>query len=46
MAYFPLTKNQQDWQERAGEIAANELAPRAEETDRLGRFPTESLDAL
>ena len=46
MAYFPLTKNQQDWQERAREIAANELAPRAEETDRLGRFPTESLDAL
>ena len=46
MAYFPLTKQQQDWQERASVIAANELAPRAEETDRLGRFPTESLDAL
>ena len=46
MAYFPLTKQQQYWQERASEIAANELAPWAEETDRLGRFPTESLDAL
>jgi len=46
MAYFPLTKNQHDWQERAREIAVRELAPRAEETDRLGRFPTESLDAL
>ena len=46
MAYYPLTKQQQDWQERASEIAANDLAPRAEETDRLGRFPTESLDAL
>ena len=46
MAYFPLTKQQQYWQERSSVIAADELAPRAEETDRLGRFPTESLDAL
>ena len=46
MAYFPLTKHQQDWQERASEIAANDLAPHAKETDRLGQFPTESLEAL
>ncbi len=46
MAYFPLTKHQQEWQERARELAARELAPRAAETDRLGRYPTESLDAL
>ncbi|MDE0823195.1 MAG: acyl-CoA/acyl-ACP dehydrogenase [Dehalococcoidia bacterium] len=46
MTYFPLTKHQLDWQERARDIAARELAHRADETDRLGRFPTESLDAL
>ena len=46
MAYFPLTKHQQGWQDRASEIAANDLAPHAEETDRLGQFPTESLEAL
>ena len=46
MNYFPLTKQQQDWQERAREIAARELAPRAEETDQKARYPQESLDAL
>ena len=46
MAYFPLTKHQQDWQERTRDLAEKELSPRAEETDRLGRFPTQSLDAL
>jgi alkylation response protein AidB-like acyl-CoA dehydrogenase len=46
MSYFPLTKHQLDWQERARDIAAKELAHRAEETDRLGRFPTDSLEAL
>ncbi len=46
MTYFPLTKEQQEWKERAAEIAAKELAPRAEETDKLGRYPAESLDAL
>jgi len=46
MSYFPLTKHQLDWQERARDIAARELAHRAEETDRLGRFPTDSLEAL
>lgn len=46
MNYFPLSKHQQEWQERAREIATRELGPRAEETDRLVRYPTESLDAL
>ena len=46
MTYFPLTKKQQEWRERTEEIASRELAPRAEETDRLGRYPAESLDAL
>ena len=34
MNYFPLTKEQQDWQERAAE------------TDRTGQYPKECLDAL
>ena len=46
MTYFPLTKGQEEWRDRAADIAAKELAPRAEETDRLGRYPQESLDAL
>ena len=46
MAYFPQTKHQLDWQERARDIAARELAHRAAEVDRLGQFPTESLEAL
>lgn len=46
MNYFPLTKHQQEWQERAAAIAARELAPRAEETDRTARYPLEALDAL
>ena len=46
MNYFPLTQQQQDWQQLAADIAARELSPRAEETDRTGRYPKESLDAL
>ncbi|MBT98085.1 MAG: hypothetical protein CL902_05600 [Dehalococcoidia bacterium] len=46
MSYFPLTKHQLDWQERSRDIAARELAHRADETDRLGQFPTDSLEAL
>ena len=46
MTYFPLTKQQQEWRERAEAVASKELGPRAEETDRLGRYPSESLDAL
>lgn len=44
--YFPLTKEQQEWQERAADIAARELAPQAAETDRTGSYPQEALDAL
>ena len=33
MTYFPLTRQQQEWQERTADIAARELAPWAEHTD-------------
>ena len=46
MNYFPLTKQQQEWQERAADIAARELAARAEETDQKAQYPQASLDAL
>ena len=46
MTYFPLTRQQQEWQERVADTAARELAPRAVEVDREGRYPQESLDAL
>lgn len=46
MSYFPLTQEQQDWKDRAAEIADRELAPRAEQTDRERKYPRESLDAL
>ena len=46
MSYFPLTQEQQDWKDRAAEIAEKELAPRAEQTDRERRYPSEALDAL
>lgn len=46
MNYFPLTKQQQEWQKRAADIAARELALRAEETDLKAQYPQESLDAL
>ena len=46
MNYFPLTKEQQEWQERAADIAARELAPRAAETDRTGTYPQVALEAL
>ncbi len=46
MNYFPLTKSQQDWHDRAADIAQRELAPRAEQTDRGAQYPQESLDAL
>ena len=46
MTYFPLTKTQREWQERAATLAQRELAPRAEETDRTGCYPKESLEAL
>ena len=45
MTYFPLTKAQREWQERVAAIAQHELAPRAAETDRTGRYPQESLEA-
>jgi alkylation response protein AidB-like acyl-CoA dehydrogenase len=46
MTYFPLTREQQEWKERAADIAARELAPRAELTDRTATYPLESLAAL
>ena len=46
MTYFPLTKEQEEWRDRAAAVATKELAPRAAETDRLGQYPQESLNAL
>jgi alkylation response protein AidB-like acyl-CoA dehydrogenase len=46
MSYFPLTKTQQEWKERVADIAAREIGPRAEETDRQARYPQAALDAL
>jgi alkylation response protein AidB-like acyl-CoA dehydrogenase len=44
--YFPLTKSQQDWKDRAAEVAQQELAPRAGQTDQNSQYPQESLDVL
>jgi len=46
MGYFPFTEEQVSLKERAAEVAARALAPRAEQTDRTGTYPQESLDAL
>src|SRR5262249_28471773 len=46
MTYFPLTKTQRERQERVADLAQREVAPRAEETDRTGQYPQESLEAL
>jgi isovaleryl-CoA dehydrogenase len=46
MNYFPLTAEQQEWKERAAEIAQRHVAPRAEYYDRNAEFPQESLNAL
>ncbi len=46
MSYFPLTEEQAGWKEKAALVAARELAPRAEQTDRTRAYPEESLDAL
>ncbi len=44
--YFPLTKSQQEWQERIAGLAAEQIGPRAAEYDAKSQFPKESLDAL
>jgi len=44
MTYFPLTAAQIDWKGRVAEIAAREIGPLAEETDRTGQYP--SLEAV
>src|SRR5688572_19707405 len=46
MSYFPLTDDQQEWKQRAQDLAERELAPRAAEVDRTGTFPFDSLQAL
>ena len=46
MNYFPLTKAQQDWQERVADLAAREIGPRAAAYDAKSAFPQASLDAL
>lgn len=44
--FFPLTNEQQEWADRAADIARRELAPRAAEIDRTGTFPSEGLEIL
>jgi alkylation response protein AidB-like acyl-CoA dehydrogenase len=46
LPYFPLSKDQQEWLERAEAVAADVLAPNAAEADRTGTFPRRQLDAL
>ena len=46
MTYFPLSKDQLEWQERAQAIATDVLAPRSAEADRTAAFPREQLQAL
>lgn len=46
MNYFPLTDEQQQWKDRATDIAEKEVGPRAADYDRESRYPRESLDAI
>ncbi len=46
MNYFPLTRDQQEWKERAVGIAERDIGPRAAHYDREAEFPQESLNAL
>ena len=46
MNYFPLTKAQQEWQERVADLASREIGRRAAEYDAQSKFPQESVDAL
>lgn len=46
MSIFPLTDHQQNWKERAAELAERALAPHAERVDRDRSYPQESLEAI
>ena len=46
MPYFPLSRAQQEWSERAEALAQDVLAPNAADVDRTGEFPRRQLDAL
>ena len=46
MNYVPLTAVQQEWQERAAEIAARDIGHRAADYDSKAEFPQESLNTL
>jgi isovaleryl-CoA dehydrogenase len=46
MTYFPLTDEQQAWQQRAADLAAREVGSHADDVDKNRRYPTESLQAL
>jgi Acyl-CoA dehydrogenase, N-terminal domain len=46
MNYFPLTKSQQEWQQRIAELAEKEIGPRAAEYDAKAEYPRKSLEAL
>lgn len=46
MTYFPLSREQLEWRDRAQAIATDVLAPRSAEADRTASFPHEQLKAL
>jgi alkylation response protein AidB-like acyl-CoA dehydrogenase len=46
MHYYPLTDEQRAWKDRAADVAAREIGPRAAEVDRTRTYPAESLAAL
>jgi alkylation response protein AidB-like acyl-CoA dehydrogenase len=46
MNYFPLTRTQQEWQERTADLAAHEIGPHAADYDRQAQYPEASLEAL
>jgi len=46
MGLFQLTEDQQSLKEMLREFAEQEMAPKAEELDKTGRFPAETIEAL
>jgi isovaleryl-CoA dehydrogenase len=46
MNYFPLTRTQQEWQERTADLAAHKIGPHAADCDRQAQYPQASLEAL
>jgi len=43
MNYFPLTTEQQEWEDRVAEISVREIGPHTAEYDRLTQYLQASL---